>query len=128
MTDDENERDKRELIELNIKIGEAEQQRDRRSEFFENLLSKQLIFRRANGKVVGKKDFLTSLQEPNPFTDRKSLDIEVTPQGDRALVTLVVKTKSPKGEEGRYRNIRLFTRTDDEWQLEFWYNYDLTSL
>ena len=43
------------LQELNLKIAEAENQKD--AQFFANLLSAKLLFRRASGKVAGKEQF-----------------------------------------------------------------------
>jgi hypothetical protein len=71
---------------------------------------------------------LDSLAKPNPFTSRKAEDISVNLLGDRALVTLIIVATKPDGSESRYRNIRLFQRSDKEWTLYFWYNYELTSL
>jgi hypothetical protein len=36
--------------------------------------------------------------------------------------------KRADGSVGRYRNIRMFSRSEDNWMLELWYNYELTSL
>ena len=92
------------------------------------------MFRRANGSVVGKggtpeaKGFLESLEEESPFLSRRAEDISVTLLDGQALVTLVVHTVNKNGTQGRYRNIRLFSKPADDWILQFWYNYDLTSL
>ena len=123
---------KKQLAELNARMGEMEQKQGAASvEFFTALLSDQLIFRRANGKIVGKTgpdSFLDSLQKASPFTSRRSEDISTTLLGDRALVTLIVVATRLDGSVGRYRNIRLFFRTVDKWVLECWYNYDITGL
>jgi hypothetical protein len=119
------------LEELNREIGEMEQQGTAAFEYFNTLLSDQLIFRRASGKVVGKSEpggFLDSLNK-NPFKSRVSENISVALQFDRVLVTLVVVgTRADDGSEHRYRNIRLFSRSADKWILEFWYNYEVTGL
>lgn len=124
-----NEVDKRKLEELNRKIAKAEQTRDKDAkEFFKELLSDELIFRRADTTVVGKDAFINDLNEPNPFTSRTAEEITVTRCGDRALVTLILHTEKSDGTQGRYRNIRVFFFAGDKWRLEVWYNYDLTSL
>jgi Domain of unknown function (DUF4440) len=90
-------------------------------DFFRAHLSDQLIFRRANGKIVGKFEtdvFFCTLKK-NPFSSRESEDISVTQVGDHALVTLmVVGTRADDGSVHRYRNIRLFTRSADNWILQ----------
>ncbi len=121
-----------ELMTLNERIGEMEQKRDEEAhKFFNSHLSDQLIFRRASGKVVGKsgpEGFLESLNKPNPFTSRRAEDISVTLLDDRALVTLIVAGTRADGSEGRHRNIRLFSKSSNNWILELWYNYEITSL
>ena len=118
------------LHELNVKIAAAEDDKD--SKFFTGLLSENLLFRRANGEVVGKQKFLDDLQDPNkPKLKRKVEEIQVVPISEaenKALVTLIVRTIDEKSVKKRYRNIRLFTRIEAEWIMEFWYNYELTSL
>lgn len=53
---------------------------------------------------------MKSLEEPNPFTSRQAEDISVTVLGERALVTLIVRTSKADGTENHYRNIRLFSK------------------
>lgn len=120
------------LIALNERIGEMEQKRDEEAhKFFEKRLSEKLIFRRANGAVVSKSEpegFLESLNRTDPFKSRRSEDLYVTSLGDRALVTLIVVATRADNSVARYRNIRLFSRFGDDWLLDFWYNYEITSL
>ena len=123
---------------MNQKIGAAEQSVDPTAKdgvalaaakkFFEANLSHQLIFRRADGKVVGKFAFFDSL-EKNPFQSRQSEQVAVELMGDRALVTLiVVGTMRQDQSVHRYRNIRLFSRVGNSWHLELWYNYEIPGL
>jgi hypothetical protein len=124
--------DRNDLIELNERIGEMEQaSAENARTYFSDLLSDQLVFRRANGKTVGKSGedgFLSTLGK-SPYWSRRAEDISVAPLGDRALVTLiVVGTLADKVTVQRYRNIRLFTRSAAGWVVEFWYNYDVTTL
>jgi hypothetical protein len=80
------------LISLNMRIGEMEQQGADAAAFFTEQLSDDLVFRRATGKVVGKfgpEGFIEGL-ENNPFKSRVAEDVTVHPVGDRALVTLVI--------------------------------------
>jgi len=120
------------LTALNRLIGEMEQAGgDDAKAFFGSVLSDRLVFRRASGATVGKsgdQGFLSGLDK-NPFSWRESEDISVTELGDRALVTLMVVGKfAADGSIRRYRNIRLFSRVSGSWQLEFWYNFEITAL
>ena len=127
------------ISEINQKMGNTEQkiseleqkQKEEALEFFASLLSDQFIFRRASGTVVGKSEkdgFLDGLKKPGPFTSRVSEDFSVSLLNDRALVTLFVVGTKSDGTVGRYRNIRMFSRFGKGWVLEFWYNYEVTSL
>jgi hypothetical protein len=79
----------KELIELNMKIGEAEKQHD--EDFLKRILSDDLIFRRANGKVVNKKEYLESLQDPASTYDYIiSEDVKPTVYEGIAVVSLRV--------------------------------------
>lgn len=131
MSINEVELTKQRLSDLNERIGNMEQEQGEESyEFFQALLSDQLIFRRASGKIVGKSElegFLDSLKKPSPFTSRMSEEISVTLLDDRALVTLIVVGTRADGSIGRYRNIRLFYRSGDDWLLELWYNYEIST-
>ena len=119
---------KESLEKLNRQISDEEQRGEAASMFFETQLSDQLIFRRANGKVVGKGKFLEELKN-SPFRTRTAEMIEVNLLEDRALVTLiVVGTRTDDGSVHYYRNIRSFTRSADGWLLEFWYNFEITGL
>jgi Domain of unknown function (DUF4440) len=129
MNNSESSVDTTELERINLRIAEEEQRRDAGSlQFFATVLCEALIFRRANGTVVGKQEFIAGLQNPNPFTQREVEDMKIWLIGDRALVTLIVRTRTQDGTEGRYRNIRVAFRIGNTWQLGVWYNYDVTSL
>ena len=118
------------LVDLNRRFAEMEQLAGPEAlRFFGAHLSPNLVFRRANGKVVGKfgkEGFLEGLAS-NPFRSRAVEDVSVTQLGDRALVTLIiVGTRKDDGSIHRYRNIRLFSRSADQWILESWYNDEIT--
>jgi hypothetical protein len=119
------------LVALNTRVGEMEQQGAGAVQFFTDLLSDGLVFRRASGKVVGKggpDGFIEGLKN-NPFKSRLAEDIAVHPVGNRVLVTLVVVgTRNDDGSIHRYRNIRLFSHQGSRWVLECWYNYEITGL
>jgi hypothetical protein len=123
------------LIALNKKSVEMEQagadepRAEQVRRFFDTLLSDQLVFRRASGKIVGKsgdEGFLEGLKN-NPFKSRVPEDIVVKVLDDRVLVTLIIAaTRKDDDSLHRYRNIRLFSRVKDRWTLELWYNYEVT--
>jgi hypothetical protein len=119
------------LVALNTRIGEMEQRGAAAAPFFTDLLSDDLVFRRASGKVVGKsgpEGFIDGLKN-NPFKSRIAEDMTVDPIANRALVTLlVIGTRTDDGSVHRYRNIRLFSRQGSRWILECWYNYEITGL
>ena len=123
------ETDQKTLQTLNEEIATRESQRDAAAKkWFGDLLSKHLIFRRADTTVVDKRGFLKGLNKPDPYIFRKAEDIQITVRGDRALVVLTVRTRKEGGTENRYRNVRLFFRSAENWVMEFWYNYEITSL
>jgi hypothetical protein len=117
------------LEELNRAIAELEQRRDARAiERLDTLISPKLVFRRANGSVVRKAEFMAGLNGPSPFVSRSSDDISVAIVGSRALVTLVVAATKPDGSTARYRNVRMWDQREDGWSLEVWFNEELASL
>ena len=121
--------DRDRLEQINSSIGTWEQERGSEAiEKLDELLSSELLFRRADGTVVGKPEFMKALRGPSPFATRAAEDLAVEIKGDRALATLTVVTTKADGTEGRYRNVRLFVRRDDQWQLEFWFNDDVTNM
>jgi hypothetical protein len=116
------------LVALNQKIAVLEQERGRTTQhFFTKLLSDQLLFRRANGRVIGKADFLQSLSTPSPFTQYKVEQLEQVQLAEvkkRTLVTLLMRTEDRYGAARCFRHIRYFTRSATRWRLEFWYVYE----
>ena len=105
------------LRELNLEIGEAETRRD--GGFLAGVLHDRLIFRRANGKVVGKDEYLQYL--PNRTPGRTSSEIlAVEERGDSAVVTVLVTVEGTPG--GSFHNTRVFVREDGRWQLLTWTN------
>jgi hypothetical protein len=110
------------LTLLNQQLSEAEQKGDK--SFFEKHLADTLIFRRASGKIVGKKDFLAALKPNNyDYNVPSDMQINVADDGLTAAVSLIIsaKIKDPQ-TEGQWRNIRLFQKNNDVWQITGWYN------
>jgi len=118
------------LSTLNEESVEVEQAGgDEARKYFTKLLSDQLIFRRASGKVVSKAEFLEGFKNASPFSSRGCGIVSVTSLNDRALVTLiVVGTRADDDSVHHYRNIRLFSRSGQDWLMELWYNYEITGL
>ena len=116
------------LIELNQKIAVLEQQRGSTAQrFFTRLLSDKLLFRRANGKVVGKEGFLHSLQAPSPFTQYSVEQMEIVQLAEvenRVMITLLMRTEDHYAAARCFRHIRFFTQIKAGWRLEFWYVYE----
>ena len=117
------------LVALNYRFAEMEQQGGPEAvEFFGVHLSRDLVFRRASGKVVGKfgtEGFLEGLSE-NPFESRTVGDLSLNVEGDRTLVTLIITgTRNDDKSIHRYLNIRSFSRRGEHWVLDFWYNYEI---
>jgi hypothetical protein len=116
------------LATLNQDFAVMEQQRGRAAQhFFTKLLSDKLLLRRANGKVMGKAEFLQSLQMLSPFTQYTIEQLEIAQVPDaqkRVMVTLVMQTEDRYTIVRRFRHIRFFTQHPTGWRLEFWYVYE----
>ncbi|MEU1972156.1 nuclear transport factor 2 family protein [Microbacterium sp. NPDC019599] len=111
------------LRSLNALVAEWEQRRDETAVGrLDEILSGDLLFRRANGEVVDKTAFMASLSGPSPFADRTSDVLSVDVLGNAALVVVMVTTTDADGVASRFRNVRALTRTDDDWQIRFWFN------
>lgn len=112
--------DESELIKINERIGEAEVKGD--AEFLRAVLADELIFRKGDGSVVNKEEFLRDV--PNKKFERESSEIKVTfdNEGNLALVTLKIRALGSK-----FRNLRVFERRGDAagWQCIVWFNTKL---
>jgi hypothetical protein len=119
---------KQELKDLNVKLGQAEKDKD--AVFFGAILAETLQFRRANGTIVDKATFLADLVKPENRNDELTSDqIKVQLYGSNlAVVTLRVKFSGLRGgqqRKGTFRNIRIFRRepgAQGPWLLHFWFN------
>lgn len=115
-------------VALNQQIALMEQIRGRMAQqFFTKVLSDKLLLRRANGKVIGKADFLKCLLTPSPFTRYDLTELEIAPQPEaenRLLVTLLTRTEDHYGAARNFRHIRFFIHAAAGWKLEFWYVYE----
>jgi glyoxylase I family protein len=111
-----------ELRELNVGIGVAE--RDHDTEFLRQVLDDELIFRRADGKVVGKDEYLAGLR--NRTYERLDVEVvEVDEKSDSAVVTTIVTARgmtNGKPFGGTFRNVRTFVFGDGVWRCPMWIN------
>jgi hypothetical protein len=94
----------------------------------DELLSRDLLFQRADKSVIGKKEFMEGLSGPSPFLKRASRNVKVVLRNERALATLIGTTTKVDGSVNRYRNIRWFARDGGRWRLECWFNDDIAAL
>jgi uncharacterized protein DUF4440 len=126
--DDDETEDATVLEAINTSLPAWEQRRDPESvRHLEDVISTDLIFRRADKSIVGRAEFLAALTNPSPFVERSTRDLAVVIRGDQALATCVVATRRADGTAGEYRNLRVFLRRDGRWLLAVWFNDDVTS-
>lgn len=115
------------LIGLNVLIGEAELNRD--ENFLREILSDDLVFRRANGDVVTKEIYLSELANPeNTYEYLRAENIKAQVNEDAALISLIVTAKGKRGEkkfEGKFRNLRVFTGDEKKRRCVIWHNTKL---
>ncbi len=105
------------LKKLNIEITTAEDKGDIKK--LESFLAPQIGFRRANGMVIGKEQFLKDVKPREP-TKTEIETIQFFGK-NRALVTCVVTMKIDK-QDAKFHNVRLFIREGSEWKLLGWAN------
>ena len=110
------------LEALNLRIGELESADAGEGKAaaeaageLDRIIGPQLAFRKANGEIVGRDQFI------HPETKNAARrDTEVTSislHGDRAVVECMVTMAGT-----RYHNLRLFVREGTEWKLLGWAN------
>ena len=116
------------LFTLNQTFAVMEQRRGCAAQrFFTKLLSNQLLLRRANGKLMGKAEFLQSLKTPSPFMQYivEQLEIaRVAGAEKHAMITLLMRTEDQYFNMRNFRHLRFFTHTAGGWRLECWYVYE----
>jgi glyoxylase I family protein len=110
------------LREVNVGIGVAEKAHD--LEFLGDVLDDDLIFRRADSKIVGKDAYLEALRA-RTYDDIATEISEVDEQADSAVVTAIVTASGAsdgKPFSGTFRNVRTFVADDDGWRCTLWIN------
>jgi ketosteroid isomerase-like protein len=113
------------LSRINAKIGEAEKRHeDRDVEFLASVLHDDLVFRRADGSIVGKQDYLKAV--PTRTYERlESEVVEINERQDSTVVTVIVDAAGTTASgrfEGRFRNTRVFVNDGGRWLCRIWVN------
>jgi glyoxylase I family protein len=110
------------LRDMNLAIGAAEKEHD--LEFLRDVLHDDLVFRRADGSVVGKRDYLADLE--NRTFD--VLEVEITDVDERSASAVVTAMVTARGTTagvpfaGTFRNVRTFVQDEDRWRCRLWVN------
>ena len=113
------------LTRLNAKIGEAEKRHeDRDLEFLARVLHDDLVFRRADGSIVGKQDYLEAV--PTRTYERLESEVVEIHERDKSTVAIVLVdasgTTAAGSFEGRFRNTRVFVNDAGRWLCRIWVN------
>jgi catechol 2,3-dioxygenase-like lactoylglutathione lyase family enzyme len=110
------------LRRLNLELGRAEREGDR--DYLADVLHDDLVFRRADGTVASKRDYLAELARRS----YDALDVaiaEIDEQAESAVVTAFVTARGRSNGEafaGTFRNLRTFVRDGDGWRCRVWIN------
>jgi glyoxylase I family protein len=110
------------LRQVNFDIGEAEKTHD--VDRLEEILHDDLVFRRADGTIVTKREYLESVSAKT-FERLESQIVEIDEGKDSAIVTVIVTaagTANGAKFAGTYRNTRVFVSEGDRWQCRLWLN------
>jgi len=108
------------LEQLNIDVGAAEDRVD--GVWLDGVLAPKLAFRRANGLIVDRGEYLTPyLNGTAPKRNSETQVEHIHLYGDRAIVTCIVTVKNASGDQ-RFHNVRLWVRHEGEWKLLGWAN------
>lgn len=121
------EQEKDVLRKLNQLIRDAEF--NHRDEDIAAILDDGLVFQRASGAIVGKKQYLDQLKDPGNVYDLleiTDIKINLDEAGIRAVAVVMINATGHRGKEqqpfaGNFKNIRFFRKAGD-WKLVAWYN------
>ena len=120
-----------ELMGLNERIPEAEKTRDVAR--LDAILDADLIFKRADGSIVGRSAYLDSVKDMSntiQWIDQMITSLELNKANDVAIVNAVVRfrgVRSGRDVQGIFRNIRYFRKVAG-WKLFLWHNDRLSAL
>ena len=91
---------------------------------FDRFFADDLIYTRATGAVISKKDVLKSLDEPlppnTPVAVFSAEDIQVRQYGTTAIIAFKLVQKLSDGNVGYYRNTGTFLKRHGKWQAVAW--------
>jgi hypothetical protein len=110
------------LRRANLEIGVAEQNRD--LDFLDAALHNDLVFRRADGSIVGKEAYLRSVDTRTYYSISTEV-LDVDEASDSAVVTAIVTargTADGKPFGGTFRNVRAFIGGKGRWRCLMWIN------
>jgi Domain of unknown function (DUF4440) len=111
-----------ELRRANIEIGVAEKNHD--LDFLDAALDDDLIFRRADGSIVGKDAYLKSVCR-RTYDSISTEVVEVDQRADSAVVTVIVTasgTADGTPFSGTFNNVRVFVGGKGRWRCRMWIN------
>jgi Domain of unknown function (DUF4440) len=110
------------LRRANTEIGVAEKNHD--LDFLDAALDDDLIFRRADGSIVGKDAYLKSVCR-RTYDCISTEVVEVDQRADSAVVTAIVTasgTADGTPFSGTFRNVRAFVGGKGRWRCSIWIN------
>lgn len=110
------------LRDLNVDIGAAE--KEHRLSFLRDVLHDDLIFRRADGRIVGKSEYLAAV-EGRAYDTIETEVVEVDSRDESAVVTAIVKASGTTNSTpfgGTFRNVRTFVGGEGHWRCTVWIN------
>lgn len=91
---------------------------------FDRFFADELIYTRATGAVISKKDVLKSLDEPQapgtPTATFSAEDVTVRQYGNVAIVAFKLVQHLSDGNTGYYRNTGTFLKRHGKWQAIGW--------
>jgi glyoxylase I family protein len=107
---------------INLDIGEAERNHD--IDALRAVLHDGLIFRRADGTLVGLDEYLADV--PNRTYDELAAEVvEADEKESSAVVTVLVRARGTahgKPFAGTFRNVRTFVKDSEGWRCRLWIN------
>jgi len=118
-----------ELRRLNEEIRVKEQAGEKA--FFDELLTDNFLFRRADGTIVDKRHYLGDLElvAKNPYERLESVVESVILDGGSGVVNVLVLAKRKKMERAAvFQNVRVFSREGENWKLIMWVNTKIWDL
>ena len=118
-----------ELRRLNEEMRVKEQAGEK--PYFDELLADTFLFRRADGTIVDKRQYLDDLGSvaKNPYERLESVVENVTLDGVSGVVNVLVLAKRKKMERAAvFQNVRVFIRQGENWKLIMWVNTRICDL